>query len=290
MPTIVQTVRADGILKQICLVTNRIFSNNVLKPGGRASPEAYAEMEFQQGRSSLEIYEPYASIEGKYVRDVACGMGGKSTYYALNGAKWVVGFDIDERKIAAARDFATSKGASNIVFMTCDAASVPYSSDAFDMIIMSDTFEHLPDPEASLHECYRVLKRGGILNIGFMPYLWRWGAHLYDYVHMPWSQVLFPERILVEVWKEAFARDYERGRNRHESFCPLDLVDITTVSELIGLNKIKVSDYEKMLARTDFRALMYRFGDTRRRYVLPYTVFPFLGEFLINKVISVLQK
>ena len=158
------------------------------------------------------------------------------------------------------------------------------------MVIMDDSFEHLSDPERSLHECYRVLKRGGTLNLGFMPYRWKWGAHLYDYIYMPWCQLFFPERVLVEVWKEAFARDYQSGRNRHTSYCPSDLADFTTISELQGVNKIRISDYEKLIAGTQYRPLMYRFGDMRRRYVLPYSLFPSLREFLINKVISVLQK
>ena len=107
---------------------------------------------------------------------------------------------------------------------------------------------------------------------------------------MPWCQFFFPERVLVGVWKEAFATDFELGANRHTSYSPSDLSGITTISELQSLNKIKVRDYEQMVARTEFRELAYHFGDLRRRYVLPYTVFPFLREFLVNKVISVLQK
>ena len=118
MAMIAQNVSVDRILKQICLATNRIFSSGTLEPGGRESCEAYAEMEFQRGRSSLEIYKPYDSIEGKRILDVACGMGGKSTYYALSGASWVVGIDIDEKRIAAAHDFAAGKGARNIFFGT----------------------------------------------------------------------------------------------------------------------------------------------------------------------------
>ncbi|MFC1935230.1 class I SAM-dependent methyltransferase [Chloroflexota bacterium] len=290
MASILQAVGADAVLKQVCLATNRIFSKHTLKRGGRESPEAYAEMEFQRGWSSLEIYKPYDSIEDKYILDFCCGMGGKSTYYALHGARWVHGFDVDEKRIAAARDFASTKEADNITFEACDASSLPYPSDEFDLIIMSDSFEHLSDTESSLRECYRVLKRGGTLNVDFMPYRWKWGAHLYDYIYIPWCQLFFPERVLVEVWKEGFVRDYQSGRNRHTSYSPSDLDGITTISELVGLNKIKISDYEKLIDRTEFKTLVYRFGDMRRRYVLPYTVFPFLKEFLTGKVISVLQK
>ena len=79
MPRLLQMIGSDRILKQVCLLSNRIFRNERRNTEGRESQEAYAEMEFQRGKGSLEIYEPHDSIDGKYVLDLACGMGGKST-------------------------------------------------------------------------------------------------------------------------------------------------------------------------------------------------------------------
>ena len=141
MPTLLQMIGEDRILRQICLLTNRIFRTEPLKTAGRESQGAYAEMEFQRGKGSLEIYEPHDSIDGKYVLDLACGMGGKSTYYALNGAKWVIGIDVDQKRVNAGSRFAREKGASNIAFITGDAASLPFPSGKFDMVIISDSFE-----------------------------------------------------------------------------------------------------------------------------------------------------
>lgn len=44
-----------------------------------------------------------------------------------------------------------------------DMQNLSYDSEKFDLIIHSDTLEHVPDPLKALSECWRTLKRGGIL-------------------------------------------------------------------------------------------------------------------------------
>jgi SAM-dependent methyltransferase len=39
--------------------------------------------------------------------------------------------------------------------------ALPFESDSFDLVVHSDTLEHVPDPIQALRECRRVLRRGG---------------------------------------------------------------------------------------------------------------------------------
>lgn len=44
-----------------------------------------------------------------------------------------------------------------------DMCALPYEAHSFDLVVHSDTLEHVPDPVKALEECRRVLKEGGLL-------------------------------------------------------------------------------------------------------------------------------
>jgi SAM-dependent methyltransferase len=43
----------------------------------------------------------------------------------------------------------------------CDMRRLPFPDDAFDLVVHSDTLEHVPEPEKALAECRRVLSARG---------------------------------------------------------------------------------------------------------------------------------
>lgn len=44
-----------------------------------------------------------------------------------------------------------------------DMHALPYGDEVFDVVIHSDTLEHIKNPVHAISECYRVLKQGGVL-------------------------------------------------------------------------------------------------------------------------------
>jgi SAM-dependent methyltransferase len=44
-----------------------------------------------------------------------------------------------------------------------DMMSLPFAAGSFDLVVHSDTLEHVPDPETGIAECLRVLRPGGWL-------------------------------------------------------------------------------------------------------------------------------
>ncbi len=48
-------------------------------------------------------------------------------------------------------------------FPEVDMCAMPFADGSFDLVVHSDTLEHVPDPLRGLQECYRILKPGGRL-------------------------------------------------------------------------------------------------------------------------------
>jgi SAM-dependent methyltransferase len=92
---------------------------------------------------------------GGLLLDVGCGSG--DWLVQMRELGWAVqGLDFDDKAVAAARDrgLAISSGSLE---------SQRYPSAHFDVVTLNHVVEHLPDALATLSECYRILKPGGIL-------------------------------------------------------------------------------------------------------------------------------
>lgn len=70
-----------------------------------------------------------------------------------------------------------SKNISNVdifpydnVNLTCDINRLPLKSETVDVIINIAVLEHIPEPEKSVDEMYRVLKKGGVMYC-FFPFM-----------------------------------------------------------------------------------------------------------------------
>lgn len=62
----------------------------------------------------------------------------------------------------------------------CDLARIPVKPDSYDLVLCSQTLEHVPDPKLLLGELYRVLKPGGKLWLS-VPLFYEEHETPYDY-------------------------------------------------------------------------------------------------------------
>jgi ubiquinone/menaquinone biosynthesis C-methylase UbiE len=98
-------------------------------------------------------------VRGQRVLDVACGEGYGSAALKAAGASQVIGVDISEAACEHARQkYGLDARAGRAEKLPLPAASV-------DIIVSFETIEHVPDPNAFLDECCRVLVPGGRLII-----------------------------------------------------------------------------------------------------------------------------
>lgn len=104
---------------------------------------------------------------GLRVLDVGCGPGSITRDIADRVAPGpVVGLDIDEGRIATARDAAAEAGLEALAFQLGDAAAMPFVDDSFDVVFVHAVLQHVCDPLKVLRECHRILGPNGVIGVG----------------------------------------------------------------------------------------------------------------------------
>lgn len=113
---------------------------------------------------------------GARVLDVGCGVGAASVVLARELGCRVEGITLSPAQVARAREKAAAAGLSgSLHFQVADALAAPFPAASFDVAWALESCELMPDKDAFLRECARVLRPGGRLVVA----TWcRAGGHL----------------------------------------------------------------------------------------------------------------
>jgi len=112
----------------------------------------------QRERETTKVINKYK--KGSLVLDAGCGTGFITRQ--LDGC--VIGLDINTWNLQQAR-----KHASSVNFVLGDIENLPVKNNKLDLVVCTETLEHLEQPEKAIAELHRVLKSGGRL-IGSVPH------------------------------------------------------------------------------------------------------------------------
>lgn len=140
---------------------NTMHLANADEPGARnpanlGGPASYGSYAVQKRIGKLD---QALSLQGLRVLDLGCGNGCYTVELARR-AEWVCGLDIQLSNLSDFREALPRVQAAG--------EYLPFASESFDAVTMIEVLEHTACDTTALQECFRILKRGGVLVL-FVP-------------------------------------------------------------------------------------------------------------------------
>jgi len=260
---------------------------------------AYVETYHANVINTFDLFKEAVLIKGKRILDLGCGQGALSCRYAEAGARMVVGCDRNNEgwPLRNARAYLEYKGLRQVVpLVQGDAVVLPFADATFDLVALNDVCDHIVGLSQALQECYRVLAPGGHVAITFIPWHHPGGFHLMDYIPIPYANLVFSERAVVETLVEMAAQDPAvaasiSGLKRNPPPTTLDEVGIT-------LSRVTIRQFQRMLDETDFNVRHFElvgFGRKSKNRLLAgmldsLTRIPLVKELLTSRINCLLEK
>jgi ubiquinone/menaquinone biosynthesis C-methylase UbiE len=107
-----------------------------------------------------ELLEEVTLTENSLVLDVGCGTGNNTILLSSSINVRIVGLDISFGMLQKAYEKK-----SEIPLVQAPADDIPFTTDSFDFVYMTEVLHHLPDIPETLKEIHRVLRTSGSLCI-----------------------------------------------------------------------------------------------------------------------------
>lgn len=205
-------------------------------PGGKGTPMGSEDPYAKRGQSKLKVLlgpQIFDELRGKAVLDFGCGEGHNAIELAQSGCLRVIGLDIQEHFLQAAKARATALGLQDRCIFTSQW------TEPVDVILSTDAFEHFAQPDQVLQVMRSLLKPNGYVLTAFGPTWYHpYGGHLFSV--FPWAHLIFTESALIR-WRSDFKTD---GATRFHEVAG-------------GLNGMTIRRWERLVKESGFRFLSY---------------------------------
>lgn len=235
----------------------------------------------EQGYTTLTYVIPFIERHKKItpesaVLEVGCGEGGNMKPFLDIGCS-VTGIDISEGQIEKAREFYKDHpNKANLTLISEDIYNVSGLDKQFDIVILRDVIEHIPNQERFMPFLKQFMKPDGVVFFGFPPWQNPFGGHQQIcsnkfLSHLPWFHLL-PRPVYAQIL-------------RWGGVDPQGLLEIkeTGISLERFLSIVKKENYNILSQILYFINPNYeiKFG-LRPRKIWPFLNIPYLRNFYIT--------
>jgi SAM-dependent methyltransferase len=227
---------------------------------------------------------------GKRVLDVGCGYGGVLSGLAEEfPLRYALGIDLDPAMIAeGGLKCPAGVGLEVRDFFSLEkTGSAGTGPDGFDLILMRDVLEHMPDAQGALSKAASLLAPGGLIFASFAPFYSPFGGHQHNGAgflsNVPWLQAL------PESWfRKALRLDgnsYKSGKGLADDMESVLRARLTLrrFRRMVPSAGLRIGYYAGYLSRPDYRI---KFGLPE----IPFPPIPYLDDLVCTGVESILEK
>lgn len=126
------------------------------------------------------LRERFPFPDGMEVLEIGCGEAGVLKAFTDLGF-YCTGIELEDARLEHARAFMPQEAAAGKVrFVQGDIYDIDPERDLgkrFDLIILKDVIEHIPDQARFMPQLHRYLKPGGVVFFAFPPWMMPYGGH-----------------------------------------------------------------------------------------------------------------
>lgn len=251
----------------------------------------YSDFEYSHTEELLNMYSKVINLDNLYNKDILeiwCWAWWKSVYLAEKYLWKVTWLDINENFLSQAKLKAKEHNVLHTTnFINKSALNTELKDNSFDIIIMSDVIEHIPNTEELLEEMYRVLKKWWVILFDFAPYYHYFWHHLWDTIQIPWIHLFFTDAFLIKLYKKSVSWliDWKQRINlRIWKRWDKEVFDY--------LNKITIKDFEKNISSlvNKNKELELDINYYMLRNINFFKIVPWLREILIRHIVWCIKK
>ena len=244
----------------------------------------------QQVDNSLSYVLPFIEMTkkigpGTAVFEVGTAEGGVLLPFIERGCQ-CLGVDLDEPRIVQAKIFLHEAVAAGKVELVCqniyEDAFVAKYGKSFDVIILKDVIEHVPEQQKFIDHLRKFLKPGGQIFFGFPPWYMPFGGHQ-QLCRKKWASVL--------PWYHLLPRFMYKGILKMAGEHP------SVIQELLEIRdtQITIESFERIVKNLGMKVVnkqhylinpiyKFKFGLQPRKQLAPVTWFPYLRDFMTTCV------
>lgn len=256
-----------------------------------ASPESYFKWQYETSARMFGSF-PGFDFKGKRILELGCGLGGRAAWLAENGAREVVGIDINAAEIRQACELKDRfhRFLQNLSYYPCEEDEPLPSLGEFDIVLLLDSLEHVVSPIKVMRLGRKYLKPGGrayFTTIG-------WFHHAGSHLGIPFVTVFFSDETIT---------NFVRWRLRRPDYQPSPWDSNPPVARWEGvydlrdrpgeyLNKITIRQMKKLVRYAPFRRgeiATIGFQNPHLRWLNPLRHVPILNEVFHSAVVGILE-